>query len=490
MASGGAWLSVGSSSFTQSAGTLTLTGTLTESSGTFTQSGGALSGNPVDLTGGALADSGGTGALEAAGTISLTGTVPVGQTVTGNGGSGSADINVPSAVTVDGTLTLESSSSGNSTVSGAGSVTVASGGTFTTEGTADSVFIQVPVTNQSGGTVTIGATTTAQNNDTLTSNAGSFTVATVASSPSVAAAQLTDTATGTLGVTVNGTAATGGISGSGVTVTGSTLAVTTVGSPTVGSTFTPISGPVTGTFSKFAFGDAAYTVSYPSGSVLLTTGTPFIASPTSFSASANIPTGPVEVATIGSATEGTGTYSATVNYGDVTPIVVASVAITGNTGKVTAPSHTYTTPGTFTVTTSVANTDGTTVTTTKNITVTGDQATYSCIVSGFATRNFPVVFSESPPPPSTIDAGGTFATDLAARVTIPASVINHYIGRGATSLTVSSQSATEDGLTSGGSTERCGEPEQGIGIGHQPAPERRHPGPQYPLSRTAPASIR
>ena len=38
-------------------------------------------------------------------------------------------------------------------------------------------FVQVPVTNQSGGTVTVSATTTAQNDDTLTSNAGTFTVA-------------------------------------------------------------------------------------------------------------------------------------------------------------------------------------------------------------------------------------------------------------------------------------------------------------------------
>ena len=86
---------------------------------------------------------------------------------------------------------------------------------------------------------------------------------------------------------------------------------------------------MSGTFSKFAFGDAAYTVSYPSGSVLLTTGTPFTASPNSFSASANIPTGPVEAATIGSASEGSGTYSATVNYGDLTPTVVASVPSAG-----------------------------------------------------------------------------------------------------------------------------------------------------------------
>ena len=65
----------------------------------------------------------------------------------------------------------------NSTVSGSGgSLTVASGGQLITEGSTDAVVIQVPLTNQSGGTVTIGAVNTAQNDTTLTTNDGTFTI--------------------------------------------------------------------------------------------------------------------------------------------------------------------------------------------------------------------------------------------------------------------------------------------------------------------------
>ena len=75
---------------------------------------------------------------------------------------------------------------------------------------------------------------------------------------------------------------------------------------------------------------------------------------------------------------------------------------------------------------------------------------FTCTVSGFGSTSFPVVVSESPAPPSSIDAGGTFQTAPAAQVTIPASVINHFIGLGATSLTVASQTTALDGRTSVG----------------------------------------
>ena len=76
---------------------------------------------------------------------------------------------------------------------------------------------------------------------------------------------------------------------------------------------------------------------------------------------------------------------------------------------------------------------------------------YTCTVSSLSgTTSFPVMVSESPAPPSSIDVGGTFSTALAAQVTVPASVIDHFIGLGATSLTVSSQTTSEDGLTAVG----------------------------------------
>ena len=76
---------------------------------------------------------------------------------------------------------------------------------------------------------------------------------------------------------------------------------------------------------------------------------------------------------------------------------------------------------------------------------------YTCTVSGMSgTTSFPVVESESPAPPASIDAGGTFQTAPAARVTIPATVVDHFRNLGATSLTIASQSTGLDGRTSVG----------------------------------------
>jgi hypothetical protein len=251
---------------------------------------------------------------------------------------------------------------------------VASGGTLSTEGTADGVYIQAPLVNQAGGTVTIGSTSTIQNDNTPTSDAGTLQVENDAGLALSSGSTLTATSTGTLGVTVNGTE--GGISGPGVALdSGSTLAVTTVGSPGLGTPFTPIGGPVTGTFSNFAFGPHAYTVTYPSGAVVLTTVAPFTVSPTAFSPKEYEQTGSVQVASIGSANLGTGTYSATVDWGDGKPIQSATVNITGPTGTVTAPTHKYKSAGPFTVTVTVANTDGTTEVATQTVTVTGPTIT-------------------------------------------------------------------------------------------------------------------
>ena len=378
---GGNYALSGSSNFTNSAGTLTVNGTLTENSGTFTQSGGTESGsNPVDLTGGTLADSAGTGSFEATGSIDLSGTIPAGQTVTNNSTASSVTVTLPSAVTVDGTLIEESGASGNANINGSsGSITVASGGAFSTEGSANNAFLQVPVTNQAGGTVTIGAHSTAQNNTTADSNSGTWQVANGGELTLSGSSTLVNHASGTLGVTVNGTAGTGGISGPGVTVTGSTLGVTTVGSqPTAGTMFTPIGGPVTGTFSTYVFGANAYAVTYPSGAVVLTAENPFTVTPTAFTPLENESTVTPQVATLGNANDDSGIYSATVNYGDGSGNQTATVATSGATGTVTGPSHTYTTNGTYTVTVTVANTNGTTITTTENVTVAGP------VITGFS----------------------------------------------------------------------------------------------------------
>jgi hypothetical protein len=205
------------SSFTNT-GSLTVTGTLSTSGGTFTQSGGSETGNPVTITGGTLADSAGTGAFAVLGGTTLTGTIPAGQTVTVSGATTNVELLLPSAVTDDGVLALAPTSSGNAYFSGAGPLTVASGGVLSTiAGGSGSqpAYIYTPVTNKAGGTITIGAASTLQDDDSVTSNAGIFQVSNGGQFALSDSSTLSDTASGTIGVTVNGTPGTGGISGPG-----------------------------------------------------------------------------------------------------------------------------------------------------------------------------------------------------------------------------------------------------------------------------------
>jgi hypothetical protein len=377
VSSGGGYTLSGGSSFKDSAGTLTVTGSMTENGGTFTQSGGTESGNPVQIDSAAtLADSAGAGAFDVVGSSSLTGTIPAGQSVNINGSGTNVDLDVAAAVTIDGTLDLSPASAGYAMVSGGGTLTVASGGNLATVGpSTNEAYLRTPVTNESGGTVTIGAPTTRQDSDTVTDNSGTLQVINGGQLALSAGSTLTNTSTATVGVTVNGTAGTGGISGSGETDAG-TLAVSTVGTPTTGTVFTPISGPgATGTFSEFNFETDSYTVTYPSGTVQVTAEQTFTLTPTSFSPKEEYhQTGAVQVATINDANLGTGTYSATVNWGDGKPTVAATVNVSGSSGTVTAPTHKYKAAGVFTVTITVANTVGSTVTyvtTTEPVTITG-----------------------------------------------------------------------------------------------------------------------
>jgi hypothetical protein len=372
----GVTLSSGSS-FTQAAGTLAVSGSFGENSGTFTASGGAESGNPVTFSGGTLADSATTGSFQGTSTFNLTGTVPVAQTVTVNGVGGSLDVQLPSAVTVDGNLVFVTSSVGNAGVNGSsGSLTVAAGGTLSTQGSVSNVFIDVPITNQAGGTVTLGAASNQANGGKPIANSGTLQVVNGGSLNLSSGSTLTNAAVGTIGVTVHGV--NGGISGPGTTlVAGSTLSVTTVGSPSIGTVFTPIGGPVTGTFTNLSFGSAAYAVAYPAGAVQLTTEAPYTYTASPISAKENLSTGTVTLGTIGSASDGTGSYSATVNWGDGTGTGPAAVNVSGSTGTVTG-SHTYTANGTYTVTSTLANTDGTTLTTSESVTVSGP------VVTGFS----------------------------------------------------------------------------------------------------------
>ncbi|HXQ61646.1 MAG TPA: hypothetical protein VN796_04880, partial [Acidimicrobiales bacterium] len=102
------------------------------------------------------------------------------QTLLVDGSSTNLSLSLAVASTVEsgGLLTVEPSASGFALLGGAGGVTVDSGGTLSTVGAAGSsnAYIRTPVTNLSGGTVTIGAPSTNQDSNTLTTNSGSFTV--------------------------------------------------------------------------------------------------------------------------------------------------------------------------------------------------------------------------------------------------------------------------------------------------------------------------
>ncbi len=368
--------------FTDASGaTLTLSGTMLENVGTFTQSGGTESGNPVQLENLTLADSTGTGSFDVVGTSNLSGTIPSGQTVTVDGTATTVNLAVAAAVTDDGTLAMKSSTAGYAQINGAGGVTVGSGGAFTTSSPsgADPCYIETGLTNQSGGTVTIGAPDTRQDDGTTTTNAGTLQVVNGGKLTLSSSSVLHNT--GTLGVTVNGTAGTGGITGPGVTITGSTLSVTTVGSPAVSTLFTPISGPVTGTFATFIFPEADYAVTYPSSAVQLEVEPAFTTTASALAPKENVALTTPQLATIGSANDGTGTYSATVNYGDGSGVQAATVNVIGPNGTVTGPTHTYTTNGTYTVTTTVSNTDGQVNTVTESVTIDGP------VISGFSKNS-------------------------------------------------------------------------------------------------------
>ncbi len=221
-----------SGGFTQSAGTLVATGSMQfNSSGTFTASGGAESGGPVGFTGGTIADSAMTGAiLVDGGSPTLTGTIPAGQTVTVSGSLSSTAVSLPSTLTVDGTLAQVPAANGYSLLEGAGSVTVGSGGTLSTSGTSNPAYIRVPVTNDTNGTVSLGATNTDQDNGTLTTNSGSFSVTAgtydISSSGGFTQSAGTLVATGSMQFNSSGTftASGGAESGGPVGFTGGTIA--------------------------------------------------------------------------------------------------------------------------------------------------------------------------------------------------------------------------------------------------------------------------
>jgi len=381
-------VSLGAAGDVSAAAAASQAGSLPPCTDTWTATGGGNWSTPSDWSTGLVPGSASVACIGGSGTFTVIvdGAPSVGSVELGGGtgvqtlavqadnGNGSLSLGSASTVLANGILEMAPTGNGSAFLNGTGSLTVASGGTLQTYGASGSnvSFLRVPITNQAGGTLAIGpggpAGTAVQDAGTLTSNAGTIQVTNGGTLTVSSGSTLTNT--GVLGVTVGGSA--GGVTGPGIAL-GGELQVTTVGTPAVGSVFTPITGS-TGTFATFAFGPSAYGVSYPSGtSVQLVTGTPFTVSPVTFTPEDGLATGPVVVAGIARADLApTGGYSATVNWGDGTPTQAASVAVSGSTGSVTAPTHTYTDLGTYTVTVVVSNTDGTSATATQSVAIEPD----------------------------------------------------------------------------------------------------------------------
>ena len=268
----GASVYVPQDSFTQSAGTLAVRGTLTLSgaASVFTLAGGSESGGPVKLVGGTtLVEGPGTMGFDITGNVYLRGDIPAAQTVTVDGSSTNSDVSLTGGTTVKGTLALDASAKGLADLDGAkgAALAVSSGGKLLVSGPLGSqaaATIAVPITNQAGGKVDI-ATDTGFADGTPTANSGAFDIVHGGQVVLSGGSTLTNEATGTLRVTVDAnTKSVSGITGPGVALNG-TLAVATMGSPAVGSSYVAIGGPVTGKFSAYSFGRQHYSVRYASG---------------------------------------------------------------------------------------------------------------------------------------------------------------------------------------------------------------------------------
>jgi hypothetical protein len=218
-----------------------------------TQSGGTVKDGTVTMESTTFTDKVGTGSflLECSNTIS--GSIPAGQTLlTESNSCGMANTTFDGNLTNKGTIAIESLDED----SPAYLYDSSTSGKLTNDGTIEALagapganFIQINTANETGGTVSVAD----------------------GANLSFAGYKLTETASSTLGVTVDANADAGyGIVGGKLALAG-TLLETTVGTPTTGTAYQVISGSTdTGSFSTVSTGSQAYTVAYSSRGVTLT----------------------------------------------------------------------------------------------------------------------------------------------------------------------------------------------------------------------------
>jgi hypothetical protein len=176
VAAGGDMAFEGGGTFTQAAGTLTLTGGFYGASSTFDLNAGTMTGNPV-FNNSTVADAGATGGsllMECGNTFS--GIIPSNQTVNvqGNACSNAALNLTGTQVTNDGIFEMDSTNGNYSLVEGSPLVNA---GTFeTVQDGGGTRYVRVSLTNNSGATVSIGAAGTVVDQNFPITNNGTFNV--------------------------------------------------------------------------------------------------------------------------------------------------------------------------------------------------------------------------------------------------------------------------------------------------------------------------
>jgi|GEM_PF-5382279 len=376
-------------------GTFTLTGAGTPGT-TFTSDGTIKGTQPIILEDVHLADQAGAGTFLLYSSNTVTGTVPTGQTlaVRGSAAHGRATLSLGgSALTNDGKITLATTQGGKGNsawlVAGGTGGSLVNNGTLVLIGPPTGVTpaadaLVAPITNTASGTILVltpdaylgepdgyGKGVSLTNDGALTFAAGAQMILVGGVTSPVGSSVVLDSS-GTFTITLD--VKTGapvpvpaivqGVYGpDGSIVLGGIFIITTLGTPS--GTFGVVNGiSVTGDFSLLNFGAKAYKVLITTSSVSVKTAKPFSLTAENFSGTAGQPV-TATLATLTSSTSAT--YKVTVNWGDGTTSPGSFVAATGG-GTVTG-THTYASPGTYTVKTTVTSSTGTTRSTTSTATI-------------------------------------------------------------------------------------------------------------------------
>jgi hypothetical protein len=375
-------------------GTVSNDGTFDIGSSTFTSNGDLGGSQPITLNNSSLHDQAGAGAFLLYGTDTVTGTVPAGQTLAVRGNAGYQGVlSLGGAVlTNDGIITLGGSLTNNP----AWIVTGGSGGSLVDNGTivllappngasASYDALDVPVTNASGGTILVrspwaylgdptgyGSGVTLTNNGTLNFAAGAQLILEGGYGKPSRGSSIVIGVTGDFNVTVDGLTGApapiaavvqGAYGPTGTVLLGGTFSITTLGAPH--GTFSVVAGiTLTGQFAGLQFGAHAYKVTTTGTSMSVTTAKPFTLTPENFGGTAGQSVHGTLAKLTGSSTA---KYQVSVAWGDGKTSAGTFAPATG--GGTVSGVHTYTSAGTYTVTTTVICSNGTTRTTSSTATI-------------------------------------------------------------------------------------------------------------------------